>query len=83
MIEKHIPVSESLISIDDAVKYYNLDKIPGELPEQVRIIHVGSYDACPCIGAHVSNTSEIGRFLITTCSFDNGVLRIRYKLNSI
>lgn len=44
------------------------------------IIHIGDYDACPCIGEHVSSTGEIGTFRITTTSFSAGQLRIRFKL---
>lgn len=28
----------------------------------VRIVTVGDYDICPCIGEHVENTSEVGAF---------------------
>jgi Ser-tRNA(Ala) deacylase AlaX len=41
---------------------------------------MGDYDACPCIGEHVSSTGEIGQFRITTTSFEDGVLRVRFKL---
>ena len=43
---------------------------------------IGDYDACPCVGTHVESTAEILGFKITTASFDNEVLRIRFKLES-
>lgn len=81
VIQKSIPVTESFLESADAQNYYDLDKIPGEIPNKIRIIHVGSYDSCPCIGAHVNNTSQIGLVKLTTSSFSEGVLRIRYKLS--
>jgi len=48
--------------------------------DEIRIVKIGDYDACPCIGPHVNSTKEIGEFRIGSTSFDNGVLRIRYKL---
>lgn len=80
IIKKHLPVTEQLLPFDEANKLYNLGKISNKNPERIRIVKVGDYDACPCIGAHVANTSEIGAFKISTTSFENGVLRIRYKL---
>lgn len=73
-------VSDDFIPYDEANELYDLGKIPGCNKEAIRIVKVGDFDACPCIGAHVKNTSEIGEFKITTTSFNNGVLRIRYKL---
>ena len=49
--------------------------------EEVRIVHMGDYDACPCIDNHVASTKTIGVFRITTTSYDRSVLRIRYKLS--
>ena len=48
--------------------------------ETLRIVRVGDYDVCACIGTHVENTSEIGRFKIISHSFENGTLRLRFKL---
>ena len=48
--------------------------------EKIRIIKIGDYDACPCSGIHVLNTSEISEFKIISTGYDNGVLRIRFKL---
>ncbi|WP_291346286.1 alanine-tRNA synthetase second additional domain-containing protein [Desulfobacula sp.] len=47
---------------------------------ELRIVRIGDYDACPCIGPHVNSTKEIGKFNITTTGFEGGVLRIRFKL---
>jgi len=41
---------------------------------------VGNYDACACIGQHVENTSELGRFEIISHDFENGRWRVRFKL---
>ena len=80
VIKSDLPVAESLVSMDDAVSRYNTDKMPDDVNGNVRIIHIGEYDACPCIGEHVTSTGEIGTFRITTTSFEDSVLRIRFKL---
>jgi misacylated tRNA(Ala) deacylase len=49
--------------------------------KEVSIIKVGDYDTIPCIGAHVSSTKDIGEFKIISTGFEDGVLRIRYRLN--
>ncbi|MEE1541666.1 MAG: hypothetical protein UF067_04290, partial [Paludibacteraceae bacterium] len=37
---------------------------------------------CPCIGAHVENTSEIGQFKILTSNYENGIWRVRWKITN-
>jgi len=64
----------------EAEKQFNLNRLPERDSAEVRIVSIGDYDACPCIGPHVSATSEIGIFRITTSDFKGGVLRIRFKL---
>ena len=83
IIKKNLDVSEKFISRQDAESKFNLERLPEDVGDKIRIIQVGDYDACPCIGQHVSNTSEIGEFKIVSSSFDNGVLRIRFKLLSV
>jgi misacylated tRNA(Ala) deacylase len=80
VISLKLEVKEEFISRDEADQKYQLKKLPEETGDTIRIIRVGDYDACPCSGEHVKNTSEIGVFAISTVSFENGVLRIRYKL---
>jgi Ser-tRNA(Ala) deacylase AlaX len=46
----------------------------------LRLVRVGDYDVCACIGTHVENTSEIGRFHINSTSWKKGQFRIVFKL---
>ncbi len=78
-ISGNLVVDEEMISLDNAAKLYNLTRLPGGA-EEIRIVHIGDFDACPCIDEHVERTSEIGIFQLSSHDFNDGVLRIRYKL---
>jgi alanyl-tRNA synthetase len=80
IIKLNIPVGEEIIGRREADEKYYTGKLPGDAGEMIRIIKIGNFDACPCIGQHVSNTSEIGLFSITSADFNEGVLRIRFKV---
>ena len=80
IIQANAPVTEEWLPKEKAAGRYKLDRLPAETGETIRIVKVGEYDACPCVGPHVASTMEIGRFRITTTSYENGVLRIRFKL---
>jgi Ser-tRNA(Ala) deacylase AlaX len=80
VIQDDLKVVEDFISKDDAEKEYNLTKLPDEAGDTIRIIKIGDYDACPCSGLHVSHTKEIGRFKIISTGYDDGKLRVRFKL---
>ena len=82
VIDADLPVTESFVSRESAEGRYHTKKLPHTAVGDLRIIHMGDYDACPCIGEHVSSTGEIGRFRITTTTYADGVLRIRFKLSS-
>jgi Ser-tRNA(Ala) deacylase AlaX len=73
-------VSEAHLSVDEARRAYNLTRLPDDAGDRIRIVSIGEYDHCPCIGPHVTTTREIGAFRITTASHEDGVLRIRFKL---
>jgi Ser-tRNA(Ala) deacylase AlaX len=80
VISRNYDVTEEFISKDAASAKFNLSRLPDESGELLRIVKVGDYDACPCSGLHVKNTSEIGRFFISSATFENNVVRIRFKL---
>jgi len=81
IIKLNIPVGELFVSRGEADEKYFTGKLPEDAGEKIRVITIGSFDACPCIGQHVSNTSEIGEFSISSCDFEDGILRIRFVLN--
>jgi misacylated tRNA(Ala) deacylase len=81
IIKKNYDIKEEFISRGDAEKQFNLSRLPEDAGETLRIIYVGDYDACPCSGPHVNNTSEIGSFRIISSDFNEGVLRVRFKLD--
>lgn len=80
VIAENLPVVETFLPRVEASKLFNLDRLPDAAGDTLRIISVGEYDACPCIGEHVSNTSEIGRFKINSQNFNGERLRIIFKL---
>lgn len=82
VITTNADVTEEFISIEEAKSAYNLSKLPDDAGTTVRIVKVGNYDACPCSGMHVKNTSEIPEFQIASASFENNAVRLRFKLKS-
>jgi Ser-tRNA(Ala) deacylase AlaX len=82
VIQKELPVTEKFIDFKEAKEKYNLEKLPEDAGEDIRIIEVGDYDACPCIGHHVKNTSDIEKFKIISTDLHNGNLRIRFKVGN-
>ena len=80
-IKADLPVREEFVCREEAAGKYSLARLPEEAGDRLRIILIGDYDACPCIGPHVRSTGEIGGFRIISTSHDNGVLRIRFKLD--
>ena len=80
IIEQNLDVTIEIVSLETAKQIVDLSKLPEEAGETIRIVKVGDYDACACIGDHVQNTSEIGKFKILTHNFENGCWRMRYKL---
>jgi len=80
IIELNLPVTEEFLDREEALKNFSLDKLPDQAGDDIRIIKVGDYDACPCIGKHVTTTKQIGGFKMISSSFENGVQRLRFKL---
>ncbi len=82
VIEQHCDVNEKILTYEEAAKTFNLKRINKDENPTVRIISIGNYDNCPCIGEHVSNTKEILNFRITTTSYDEEtkIFRVRFKV---
>ncbi|MCI5560786.1 MAG: hypothetical protein MR396_05285 [Phocaeicola sp.] len=80
VISSHLPITTAYLSLKEVETRFDVNRLPENVSEVVRVVRVGDYDECLCVGTHVSNTSEIGTFKITTHSFENGVWRMRFKL---
>jgi alanyl-tRNA synthetase len=80
-IEANLKVTETFMDRKAAEAAFDLARLPEAAGERIRVVSVGDYDACPCIGPHVAFSGDIGRFRITTTDFADGVLRVRFKLD--
>lgn len=76
-----LEVSTRFISRADAEKMFDLSRLPEDAGDELRIVDIGDYDSCPCIGPHVGSTREIGAFRLVSTDYADGVLRIRFKLD--
>ncbi|MEI3155499.1 MAG: hypothetical protein V8S95_10645 [Odoribacter sp.] len=82
VIQQHLPVCIEFVKRDQVPAGVDLSKLPGDASKTLRIVRIGDYDTCACIGQHVHNTAEIGRFKIISTDFENHILRIRFKLEA-
>ena len=80
IIMQHLPVTTEFITQEEAKGRFDLKRLPEDASETVRVVKVGDYDECLCIGRHVENTFEIGVFKIISYDFKDGILRLRFKL---
>lgn len=82
MISRRLSVSIEFMTHEQAKDIVDLSKLPSDASETLRIVRIGDYDACACIGAHVANTSEIDTFKIISYDYDEErkTLRLRFKL---
>ncbi|MDR1980771.1 MAG: hypothetical protein LBQ39_04005 [Tannerellaceae bacterium] len=80
VIDRHLPVTIDFLSRKEAAGIVDLSKLPDNASDTLRIVRVGDYDACACIGDHVCNTSEIGHFKVLNWDYAEGRLRLRFKL---
>jgi len=81
-IADNLEVLEEFLPRAEAEKIYNLERLPEDAGDSVRIVKIGDYDGCPCIGPHARATGELGHFRIISSDFADGILRIRYKLSA-
>ena len=83
VIGQDLPVTFEFIPASEAAKIYDLERLPEDASEMLRIVHIGDYDACPCVGAHVERTSQIGHFRISSSRYQDGVQRIVFRLDAM
>jgi len=82
LIAQDLPVTYEFVTRDNVPADVTLAKLPEDASETLRLVRIGDYDVCACIGTHVKSTAEIGSFRITSTSYNEGVFRIVFKVNN-
>jgi len=80
VIDRHLDVTVDFMSYKEAAGYVDVSKLPDNVSDTLRIVRVGDYDVCACIGEHVRNTSEIGHVKLLNHDYENDRWRVRFKL---
>lgn len=82
LIEENLPVTFEFVSRDNVPDGVSLSRLPDDASGTLRLVRIGDYDVCPCIGKHVRSTSQIGRFELLGTNWDEEKhsFRIRFKV---
>ncbi len=80
IIAANLEVSERYVTRDEVPEGIDLSKLPEDASETLRLVYVGDYDVCPCLGAHVRRTGEIGQFRISSTNYNEGNFRIVFRV---
>lgn len=81
VIAAHLPVTMEYITRDEARGRFDMERLPEDASATLRVVRVGDYDECLCVGSHVSNTAEIGHFRISSTRYEAGRFRIVFRLD--
>lgn len=76
-----VAVTEEFVTQAEAVRRFDMTRLPDGASDTVRVVRIGQFDECLCAGAHVARTSEIGHFRITSSRWVDGVQRIVFRLD--
>ena len=82
LISADLPVTFEYVSRDNMPDDIRADRLPADASVTIRLVRIGDYDVCPCIGKHVRSTSQIGRFELLGTNWDEPThsFRIRFKV---
>lgn len=81
VIDADMPVVMEFAQQNDVAERFDLERLPQGATQTVRIVHVGDYDECLCAGTHVEHTAQIGHFRISSTRFQDGTLRLVFRLD--
>ena len=82
LIADDLPVTYEFVDRDHIPSEVKLDRLPEDASDTLRLVRIGDYDVCPCIGKHVRSTSQIGKFVMLGTNWEEQThsLRIRFKI---
>ena len=81
VIDSDMPVVMEFAQQNDVAERFDLERLPQGATQTVRIVRVGDYDECLCAGSHVEHTAQIGHFRISSTRFQDGTLRLVFRLD--
>jgi len=82
VIEDDLPVTFEYVTQDELPEGVSMDRLPDDVSETIRLVRIGDFDVCPCIGKHVRSTAQIGRFEMLGTNWDERehTFRVRFKV---
>ncbi len=82
LIDQDLPVTFEVVSRSDLPPEVSADRLPDDASDAIRLVRIGDYDVCPCIGRHVRSTAQIGRFELLGTNWDEHErsFRVRFKI---
>jgi len=82
LIDEDLPVNFEYCTLDTLPEGVNRERLPKDVGDDIRLVRIGDFDVCPCIGKHVRSTSQIGRFEMLGTNWDEHErsFRIRFKI---
>lgn len=82
LIDEDLPVTFRFVSRDELPEGISADRLPADASDTIRLVCIGDYDVCPCIGKHVRSTAQIGRFELLGTNWDEQErsFRVRFKV---
>ena len=82
IIAANLPITSRYVTRDEVPESIDLSKLPADASDTLRLVYVGDYDVCPCLGAHVEHTGEIGSFRISSTSYNDSNFRIVFRVSA-
>ena len=81
-IEADLPVTYELVNRYQLPDDVDADRLPADSSDVIRLVRIGNFDVCPCIGKHVRSTSQIGKFVMLGTNWDENTrtFRVRFKI---
>jgi Ser-tRNA(Ala) deacylase AlaX len=82
LIAEDLPVTYEVVRLDEVPEEVHVDRLPDGVSDNIRLVRIGDYDVCPCIGKHVRSTAQIGRFEMLGTNWDEHEhsFRVRFKI---
>lgn len=82
LIDADLPVTYEFVERDNIPDGVSLCKLPKEASDTIRLVRIGDFDVCPCVGKHVRSTSQIGKFVMLGTNWDelSHTFRVRFKV---